>query len=128
MKKAKELRSIYYGNGEVVKEVDNILEYITTRIEYALTEKKNKVKVELPTVFDIGSMTNKTASIYVYSTLIKKLEKNGYEVRIKYVEGQSRDERVRVFLYVSWINESDKKYKNRMLKEIQKHLYEPTSE
>ncbi len=107
------------GDGLIEDAVNEILAVIEDDVTDAIDNRKTFSKTELPTTFDIPSMTNERAQKHIYFHVLMTLKKAQYHPTYEFIGKKSETQKV--FIIVKWTSKDDQEMEVFMNKYIQMH-------
>jgi hypothetical protein len=111
---ADSVRKNSIGSRILQQHVGDILSSIQASIRRAADDGATSLKIPVPVNFCIADMDNRLAQICVYSEVITKIKKNGFDVKITIGEKQ-------VIFNISWASGDDRNI-DEMKSIIAEHL------
>lgn len=109
IKHANELKKLTISTSDIDIQVRDILYLLKTEIDAAVHNKVDNIVYKLPTQFalSVGGISLPELRTIIYYNVVKELDENGYEVRMKYnTEKIARERNLNegVFIQISWKN------------------------
>jgi len=117
---ASHLRRKAKGLGYIEELILDIMNDLESEVLEAIERRQTSADVDVPTTFDIPTMTNKQAQKRIYGTLIEALLDAEYTPKFIFMNGR-RAEKQMVKLVVTWMTKSDKEEDQYIHELIQKY-------
>lgn len=111
-------RQKYYDDPNIEKKCNAILKIINMSIKEAIHHKKSKAVISIPTIFDIGYMSNARAQRIIYYRIAECLREKEYTYKFFYNGISAKNQEV--LLYITWLTEMDKKFDQHIKEELDK--------
>lgn len=117
---ANDLRRRAKGTGYIEEIIIDIIDDLDTEIDEAVERREQKAVIQVPTDFDIPTLSNKDAQMRIYGILTEILLEAEYTPLFIFKNG-SRADKQRVDLQVTWKSKSDKEEEKYINELVQKH-------
>ena len=105
---AAEIKKKAFNKRIINKYILSILRLINKDIINAVNSGERESITQIPTSFDISTLSNKMAQQYIYYHLLKELEKAKFKPRIIFQGRKAEDQKV--FICVKWLTKKDEKF------------------
>jgi hypothetical protein len=125
LKNANDLKRKVLSKSDINIHIQDILYLLKIEIDAAVNNKRDKLIYKLPTEFatEIGGVTSNELRIIIYFHVLKELEENSYDVKLRKITKDVAERNnldVGFFLWVGWSNA----YKEEDLSQMVEYLKE----